>query len=120
MNEEQIKDKIILHCKGLLSTNDMVYETSFNFLVGTFYEPEDCNILDDLDWVDQYQTIQNIFLKFIGGLLVEEDFDRVAVIRDIYSKLQVMFGEYVQDQDDLDDYINANNEYSKVLYLLLH
>jgi len=106
MKNQILKDKIILHCKGLKSKRKKIYQMSLNFLVGMFFE-NDLNC-DEMDILDQYQVIQAIFLSLIKGLLEENDYENLATIRDIYFSLQLQVVNELQDPVDLECYELSN------------
>src|SRR6476660_2408223 len=114
MNNQILKDKIILHCKGLKSKRKKIYQMSLQFLIDVFFEKEIDT--DEMDMLDEYQVIQAIFLSLMQGLLEENDFENLALIRDIYFKLQLQVAKTLTDPMDIECYELSNEYFTTKLF----
>ncbi len=123
MDEEEInkqtKRRIMLHLKALGSKNEKVQYKAFKFLVNKFFDNPECIEIDELDFLDIYSVKLAMILSLTKGLMEEDDYNNLAIVRDIKQKISLEVCENITSSDELYEYELMEDYYTHTLHNIL-
>lgn len=108
--QNEIRNKILLNTKALIK--DELFDKAFLYLTNRFFDNLDT---DNLNSIDKFNVCQAIFLSLQQGLLDEESFENLSMVKRVYKILYHKILRQAETKDELDVLYESNNFYCQKL-----